>query len=369
MVDFVANTSTIGADGGRDFSTFAAYKVTLPNPFVNETFEGVLFADSDFDEMNLDISTPNAGDPASFIVRAAVGELPVFKPASGSGGNIILIGNRGQQSIVGITVDGANLTGNINGFFSDNDANNFVVGCVAKNMPGTGVGFLSSSQHLIRVFCLAANCGGDGFNNTNSAGPIIGCGAVGCATGFKSGNVAKPLLLTACWSLDNTTDIDAASVTLRRFLYISDASIADADDVFINQVPANLGFENFAGGDYRLKIGSVLIAKGFPFWNRGQAAAPVIPLVDAFGGTILVTYGLRMNIGPSQPRAVSADFPAVGDVESGVSYDDGNLIGTFGVPTEAQVLLSVGYGEDDTEFTGSLGNIIPPNKITDLRKA
>lgn len=57
----------------------------------------------------------------------------------------------------------------------------------------------------------------------------------------------------------------------------------------------------------------------------------------------------------------AADFPAVGDVESGVQYDNGNLTGTFAVPIEADVRQSTQYGADGTEFTGILapGAVIP----------
>lgn len=305
MADFVAVVETIGSAEGRDFALLASYLSALPAPFANETREGQVFADSDFDEMNVNISTPNALDPGKLMVHSVLGEIPVFKPASGAGGRIFEVGDRGGVSVVGLTADAANVTGNSSGFLINSDANNSVVGCVARNTPGLGAGFIAAgSQHLLRVFCLAENCGGEGYLNVNSAGPIIGCGSVGCAIGFKSANVAKPLALTACWSLNNTTDIDAASVGLRRFLYISDASIADADDVFINQDPATLGFVNFAGGDFRLAIGSVLVAKGFPVWNRGQAANPVIPLQDAFGQAIGFDYGTRMNIGPFQPARI-----------------------------------------------------------------
>lgn len=45
-------------------------------------------------------------------------------------------------------------------------------------------------------------------------------------------------------------------------------------------------------------------------------------------------------------------IPAVGDVEAGVNVGVG--VGTFTVPAEADVKTGTGYGEDGTEFTGSL---------------
>ncbi len=54
------------------------------------------------------------------------------------------------------------------------------------------------------------------------------------------------------------------------------------------------------------------------------------------------------------------DFPAVGDVEKGVEYDDGNRTGTFKEPGIANVKEGVEYGASDTEFTGTY----PQNAVT-----
>lgn len=55
-----------------------------------------------------------------------------------------------------------------------------------------------------------------------------------------------------------------------------------------------------------------------------------------------------------------ADFPAVGDVEKDVVYDDGAKTGTFKVPPETKVEKNYQYGKDDTEFTGVLRRFILP---------
>ena len=47
------------------------------------------------------------------------------------------------------------------------------------------------------------------------------------------------------------------------------------------------------------------------------------------------------------------DFPAVGDVEKGVKFDNDAKTGTFKEPGIANVAEGVQYGEDDTEFTGT----------------
>ena len=52
-------------------------------------------------------------------------------------------------------------------------------------------------------------------------------------------------------------------------------------------------------------------------------------------------------------NTAAADYPAVGDVEEGVVFNNTNSTGTFAVPAEGDVVSLVGYGEDGTEFTGS----------------
>jgi hypothetical protein len=53
-------------------------------------------------------------------------------------------------------------------------------------------------------------------------------------------------------------------------------------------------------------------------------------------------------------------YPAVGDVETGVVFGNASeYTGTFDVPAEGDVRSGTGYGEDGTEFTGSLSAITP----------
>lgn len=53
-------------------------------------------------------------------------------------------------------------------------------------------------------------------------------------------------------------------------------------------------------------------------------------------------------------------YPAVGDVETGVVFGNASeYTGTFDVPAEGDVRSGTGYGEDGTEFTGSLTLITP----------
>jgi hypothetical protein len=59
----------------------------------------------------------------------------------------------------------------------------------------------------------------------------------------------------------------------------------------------------------------------------------------------------------------SCDYPAVGKVAFGISYDFGALVGTRTEPIPAQVLLGIQYGASGTEFTGTLQSYNPPPPV------
>lgn len=60
------------------------------------------------------------------------------------------------------------------------------------------------------------------------------------------------------------------------------------------------------------------------------------------------------DIGASQYLPVAPDYPAVGDVESGVTYGSGAYTGTFVVPAVSKVKDGVMYGAGGTEFEGTV---------------
>ncbi len=61
-----------------------------------------------------------------------------------------------------------------------------------------------------------------------------------------------------------------------------------------------------------------------------------------------------LDVGAVQTAAGgSCDYPAVGDVRDGVTFDTGGQTGTLELPAEATVQSGVQYGEDGTEFTGT----------------
>ena len=315
MADLVVATKTIGSAGGRDFSTLVAYRGSLPNPFGNTRQEGILFADGDFDEQSVNFGAPLAADNVRLFLHGKIGELPTFKPASGSPRHILRLGN--DVNVAGITCDGANISLGDEGLFRTAGARVHITGCVARNAPKFGFAG-TNGEIALWLYCLADNCVDDGFGGTFIGNPThaIGCGAALCGTGFGGTSPALFYLLS-CWALSNTLDIEDSSIHVngRNFVYISDTSIPAKDDVFRNQVPANLGFVNFPGRDYRLAAGSALIGKGEPIWSGENKIQPSgilrfaylqLGIQDAFSQKVGLDFGTRMNIGPFQPGRADA---------------------------------------------------------------
>lgn len=308
MANFVYNDKDIGSAGGRDFALLASFLSGLPNPFVNEMWRGRLFADGDFDEKNLGINAPNSpSDNANLIVHGAAGEQPVFKPAVGTASYIFSVAV--SSMLAGVIADGVNLTVASRLFLYNGRGD--ITGCTARNGPLHG--FDGFTQDIMWVYCLADNCpNGHGFTNPDGNSLALGCGAALCDNGFVGRSGTNFLRLVGCWALNNITADLGSFIIAQRFVYISDASIGAADDVFLNQVPANLGFVNFAARDYRLAAGSALLGMGDPLSNkeRGIFVAPPREynqwaVRDAFGNPVRLDYGQRMNIGPCQPSGTS----------------------------------------------------------------
>jgi len=105
---------------------------------------------------------------------------------------------------------------------------------------------------------------------------------------------------------------------------------------------ATITFKNEAGDDFHLAA-----ATGDGKDLSGDANAPYNSDIDG------EERSGAIDIGADQYVAPPADYPAVGDVEAGVTYDSGDLTGTFAVPAAGKVRNGEGYGEDGTEFTGT----------------
>lgn len=73
-------------------------------------------------------------------------------------------------------------------------------------------------------------------------------------------------------------------------------------------------------------------------------------------------FGIQDFAFPVVSSSGSCDYPVVGNVRDGISYDSGNLVGTLEIPDESDVRRGVQYGADGTEYTGTL--YVPPDPPT-----
>lgn len=134
---------------------------------------------------------------------------------------------------------------------------------------------------------------------------------------------------------------DVANIGYNAF-YNNTANITNAG-VYWNDLTANdvalaaSPFTNAAAGDFSLTAAAqaALADKGLPGQFYGAHA----------------NTDSHLLIGPMQLEA--ADYPAEGDVESGVVYGSGAYTGDFTVPAVADVESGVGYGSAGVEFTGT----------------
>ena len=122
---------------------------------------------------------------------------------------------------------------------------------------------------------------------------------------------------------------NTANYTLSDMVFMDDS----ANDVALAADP----FTDAANGDFSLTAAAqaALADGGFPGQYLGAHA----------------NTDSHLNIGPIQLGV--PDYPAEGDVESGVVYGSGAYTGDFTVPAVADVESGVGYGSAGVEFTGT----------------
>jgi hypothetical protein len=99
-------------------------------------------------------------------------------------------------------------------------------------------------------------------------------------------------------------------------------------------------------------VGSQTRVEEFEFGALGQA--PVTGAVSCPDQTtnVCLVHRLSSTKKTLVDQAASANFPAVGNVRSGTSFNNGNLVGTLAVPLPSQV--AVGIATDNTTGTAVL---------------
>lgn len=222
------------------------------------------------------------------------------------------------------------------------------IGCIAD---GCYTGFDGNSQSTAFVNCIAKGCTNAGgrpatyvgcvFYNNAAGGHLYNTSfAINCifakSTGYGIKENYALLNIRNCGFYNNTSgNIQTADVSDESGLV---EMTADPVDTNCEKL-----FVDAANGDFRLTR--------TPYYGAACRAAGIGPV----GQT---SYP---DIGAVQHGDTTA--PAVGDVESGVTFGDGAaLTGTFAVPAEEDVEDGVTYGAGGTEFEGTLegggGNVI-----------
>lgn len=258
-------------------------------------------------------------------------------------------------------------------------------GAVGLDAPGTGIGVFGCHAHDntgIGIYngvnggvvgCISSNNGTTGIWCVGGGSRVIGCtvdgnlqygivlsGSPGLAIGntiFGNGKATDVGIFTVVGSMfftilnniivdcavglktDSTDLWENQVASIHNVLFDNTTDYEDAA-TSLGEVTSDPLFVDAAAGDFSLGAASPALDVGVH-----PAHSPNAPTQDGntsyLGSTSTETGG-------------AADYPGVGDVEKGVNYDSGNLVGTFKEPGVGNVLSGVQYGAGDTEFTGTL---------------
>jgi hypothetical protein len=260
------STTTVGSSG-RNYATIALWIAAAPAGGSGTKFIGQGYADSNFDESNLDMnyfSGANQQWTGNMILMAADGEAPVLLPNVNADANTILTLSVNFAMVDGWVIDGANQTGASN--IGMGATANRVVHCTLRNAFGYGVGRTAGSLQTV-YGCLIYNCdrtaGGWGGIYAAARTDVAFCTVCKNRAYGIRGTGANDIWLTHCLSFGHTTqDVDgfinrAGSCAC---CYISDTSYTvehggGADDWYESQNSANF-FTNYGSDDYTLSAGS-----------------------------------------------------------------------------------------------------------------
>jgi len=222
-----------------------------------------------------------------------------------------------------------------------------LVGCIADTC---GIGFQVGESTL--VGCVSYKCTGDGFECSSTAATLVNCIAYDSGgTGFEWGNVfggCRNAVFVNCLATDSDAygflmesgRDGAVMLNCAGYSNASGNSLGSNESIGYIAVTDGTPFVAASTGNLRLNAtalrGALLRGAGYDFFAR------------EFDTTVT-----RPDIGAVQHGDTTV--PAVGDVQSGVTFGDGAaLTGTFVVPAEEDVEDGVTYGAGGTEFEGTL---------------
>lgn len=184
-------------------------------------------------------------------------------------------------------------------------------------------------------------------------------------TGIRAsgGNLSQVVLANNTFS-DCTTGIncDTGSYTTKNCNFYNNTNDTTGTGTrnSIDDLTSDPGFTDAANGNFT--VGTAMKAVGFPngVWPDGTNQSYIDigaiqrqePAAADYPAVADVESGVSFDSGAKTGTFV---VPAVGDVESGVTYGAAaQFTGTFGVPTESQVLTAIGFGSGSTQFTGNI---------------
>lgn len=320
-------TATPGDDGrctmnGNSTLTTAVVPTGAPNFYVWKNFRFINYTSHGFGNLTVDQATHKNCEYAN------------------NGGD----GMRGDQNRM---FEGCYSHGNASNGFNLGSFTSFI--CCISNSNGVD-GFSAEGGTFYK--CITFSNGGNAFTTTQATYHIfIDCVADGDAKDTNDGyNIStafanSQVVVINCVAYDCTTGfrgvagLDTERTISRNNLVNANTTAYTAFATHTGGITSAPAFVDEANQDYTPAAGSPLIAAGFgPETN----------------GWITMT-GDASDIGAlDEVAAAGCDYPIVGDVESGVVYNNGGSTGALELPIEDDVEFGVGYGDGGTEFTGTV---------------
>lgn len=355
---FIDNLQSIGTVG-RDFATHTLWEAALPADLTTgdgRTETGESHDDSDFDEVFSILGQITNGVKSVALV-AAQNKTPVIKPDGLGGGPAVTCSTK-NLIVDGLTVDGSLGLSSLAGFLvgaTQEGAIGIMARCIAKNLGDSGFITVAGGAKMMKCLSFDNDRGFELGRTTDVRVDLLNCGAYGNDNeGFVQTNAG--MLLYNCWSFANpgaNYQDEGANTSLGRSCWSDDStiSILTLADKNIEIAPGDVAahFLNVLGRNFDLAVTSAMRKGGL----RTQAFASLSVGHDLGNRAILHHYGSIVDIGPFQPSlAIIPDFPDVGNVLDDDTVN--GLPGTYEAALEADHKLDIKYGEDGTEFTGTL---------------
>lgn len=184
---------------------------------------------------------------------------------------------------------------------------------------------------------------------------IVGASGVGGVGIYRQKSGLVVLAGNAYYNCTTNESINGTGVTIRPA-----PAITLASDPFVNA----------AGGDYRVKPGSLAAGAAWPPSWPGLSSTTNARDIGAAQNALTIDYPVEADVRLGVDYAEAAKtgtltVPVAGDVRAGIAVD--NTTGTLGIPTVGNVRSGVQYGAANTEYTGVLELPLSGNVLTGVQ--